>query len=504
MLYVPADKFTISAKEEPMKVLHVSSEAVPYAKTGGLADVVGALPTELSALGMDVKIVLPRYGSIPVETCKRLPEPLGVPLGPIQEWGAVWSGTDQGSVPVYFLEHEIFFDRPHLYGPPQDAYGDNLVRFAFLSRGALQLCHALQWYPDIIHVHDWQTALIPVYLNSVEEMSALHNTASVLTIHNMDYQGNFPSDHMPLTGLGWEYFNYRELEFFDRVSLLKGGIVHATEVSTVSKTYGEEICSAPLGRGLEDVLNERSRSVYGILNGIDYELWNPSTDDCISRHYDEGHLQGKRRCKRDLQREFGLEERANVPLYGIVSRFAWQKGIDVLSNALERMMELDIQFCLLGSGDPWAERFFGDMTSRWPGRAASLIGYNDSLARKIYAGSDFFLMPSRYEPCGLGQLIALRYGSIPVVRATGGLKDTIEPFDEETLHGTGFVFNDLNPSALYDVVGWATWAYYNKKTAIKNMRTRGMKQRFHWSDAAKQYADLYERAIENRRKDVGK
>lgn len=482
-----------------MKVLHIASEAVPLVKTGGLADVAGILPGILAGLGCDVRLVLPRYRAIRSEGFQKLPISLGVPLGPKEEWGAVWQGSLPDGTPVFLLEHDSFYGRPELYGSPGGAYEDNLSRFAFLSRGALQLCHAMAWFPDIIHLHDWQTALVPVYLHTVERHSPLGRAASILTIHNMDYQGNFPAEQMPLTGLGWEHFNYMELEFHDRVSLLKGGIVHATEITTVSPTYAIEIQGSLLGRGLETSLAQRNRPAHGILNGIDYTVWDPSHDSFLSRHYDRKRLAGKKRCKADLQRIMGLEKRSDLPLFGLVTRLAWQKGVDVLAKALSRLMELDAQFCILGAGDPWAERFFEDISKRWPGKAASFIGYSEELAHKIYAGADFFLMPSRYEPCGLGQLYALRYGALPVVRDTGGLADTVENYDESTGNGTGFKFADLNPRALFDAMGRATSTYHHKPTHIARMRAQGMALRFEWERSARQYFDVYRMALQRRK-----
>lgn len=481
-----------------LKVLHIASECVPFIKTGGLADVVGALPRALARMGCEVRVVLPCYGSVNRDGSTRLPLALGVPMGPAEEWGAVLRRVDAG-VETLFLEHDLFYDRPWPYGPPGGAFDDNLERFVFLSRGALQLCHATGWYPDIVHAHDWHAALACVYLNAVERATPLGKAAGVLTIHNIDYQGNFPADRMPLTGLGWDHFTFLELEFHGKVSLLKGGIVHATLLTTVSPTYAWEIQSQPLGRGLEGVMRERHDRLVGILNGIDYETWNPEHDPCLAASYSVETRASRSVCKEALQRRMGLAANPGTPLFGTVTRLSWQKGIDVLMEALPRMMELDVQVVVLGAGDPALEAKVDDLAKRWPGKACGCVGYNEELAHQIYAGSDFFLMPSRFEPGGLGQLYALRYGALPIVRATGGLVDTVRCYDEQKGQGTGFVFNDLTPGSLYDVVGWAAWAYYNRPSHIDAMRAEAMRERFTWEDSARRYLETYRRALRMRR-----
>ena len=485
-------------REAPLKVLHIASEAVPFVKTGGLADVVGALPKALAQMGCEVRVVLPCYRSIDRDGLTRLPLALGVPLGPKEEWGAVLQRIDNG-VATYFLEHDLFYDRPWPYGPPGGAFDDNLERFVFLSRGALQLCHATEWFPDIVHAHDWHAAIAPVFLNTVERTTPLGRAASVLTIHNMDFQGNFPSDRMPYTGLGWEHFTFLDLEFHGKVSLLKGGIAHSTLLTTVSPTYAWEIQSAPQGRGLEGLVRERHDFLVGILNGIDYEIWSPETDPYLPVRYSVETRSARASCKEALQRRTGLDILPQAPLFGLVTRLSWQKGIDVLVDALPRILELDVQLVILGAGDPSLQDAVRELHGRWPGKAAGFVAYNEELAHQIYAGSDFFLMPSRFEPGGLGQLYALRYGSLPIVRATGGLVDTVECYDEQTGRGTGFAFNDLTPEALFDVVGWATWAYHNRPAHIDAMREAAMTARFSWVEATQRYLQVYHRALRLRR-----
>ncbi|MBN1425265.1 glycogen synthase GlgA [Candidatus Fermentibacteria bacterium] len=481
-----------------LKVLHIASEGFPFVKTGGLADVVGALPAALAQAGHDIRVVLPLYGCVDRDGLERMAHALGVPLGSREEWGASWRRVD-GGVTTYFLEHDVFFNRPWPYGPPGGSYSDNLERFVFLSRGALQLCHATAWFPDIIHVHDWHAAIAPVFLNTVERATPLGRAGSVLTIHNMDFQGNFPADQMPHTGLGWEHFTFLDMELNGRVSLLKGGIAHSTLLTTVSPTYAWEIQNEPLGRGLEGMVRERRDLLTGILNGIDYSIWNPETDVHLPVRYSADTLASRSACKETLQRRVGLDPKPGTPLVGMVTRLSWQKGIDVVLKALPRILELDMQMVILGAGDPDAEGEVHHLHTAWPGKAAGIVGYSEELAHQIYAGSDFFLMPSRFEPGGLGQLYALRYGSLPIVRATGGLVDTVTSYDEASGHGTGFSFNDLSPEALFDVVGWALWAYYDRPTHIEAMRRAAMSTRFTWETAANRYLDVYRRALRLRR-----
>lgn len=482
---------------EPLKVLHVSSECVPYAKTGGLGDVVGALPKFLAALGCQVRVVIPLYGWVDRAALQRLPVALGVPMGQREEWGAVWTVAHDG-VEFFFLEHNAYYDRPEVYGPPGGAYEDNLQRFVFLSRGALQVCHATGWMPDIVHAHDWHTAIACAYLNTVERLSPLFRAAGILTIHNARHQGNFPASLMPLTGLGWEHFTFLEAEFHGKLSLLKTGVVHATLITTVSPTYAREIQEPPGGEGLEGVFRERSDRIVGILNGIDYSLWDPERDPFLPVHYSVETRSLRERCKQALQDRVGLERRP-VPLFGVVSRLDRQKGIDVLLEALPRVMDLDVQVVILGRGDSDLEEAVRHLASRWPGKAAGWVGFHEELAHQIYAGSDFFLMPSRFEPGGLGQLYAMRYGSLPIVRATGGLVDTVRSYNQETGEGTGFSFFDLTPQALFDTIGWATWAYYQRPHHVDAMREAAMRERFTWEDASRRYLDCYVRALRLRR-----
>lgn len=481
-----------------MKILMVASEATPFAKTGGLADVVGALPKKLHEKGHDVRVVIPLYRNISREGLKKLDDPLGVPLGWGEIWGAVWQSVLPGSdVPIYFLENEMFFDRDGLYGTKEEPYGDNLSRFTFLSRGALQLAKYLNFYPDIVHAHDWMTAAVPIYLNTWEKETELGPAASVLTIHNLAHQGWFPKDHLPTLQLDWKHFNYLELEFYDQINLLKGGIYHATSLTTVSPTYAKEIQTPAFGEGLHGVIAARAECLHGILNGIDETVWNPETDPHIyPNNYTAQDLSGKAKCKAALQKEAGLPLRPDVPLIGMISRMDAQKGYDVLADAMPRLLgSLDVQFVLLGTGEYWAETYFGELSHhRWD-RVQTWVNFNMPLAHRIEAGCDFFLMPSHFEPCGLNQMYSQRYGTLPIVHAVGGLEDTVENYNQKLGTGTGFKVLELNANSLFDVVGWATWAFHNKPDHIQSMRLQAMSKHFSWEISAEHYLEVYAEAV---------
>lgn len=487
-----------------LNILMVASEAVPFAKEGGLGDVVGTLPRFLHKMGHDVRIVIPRYYRVDREKygLKQIGGPLGVWMGIIGTvWCAVLEGRLPGSeVPVYFIEHEQYYGQNGgLYSKDGKGYMNNDNRFVFLSRAALELTKMIGFKPDVTHVHDWHTAIIPVLLNTAYRHDPmLGDSASLMTIHNMQHQGNFYRGLMDVLGIGMEHFHMRGLEFNGRVNLLKGGIYHATLLNAVSPTYAWEIRTPAHDWRLGGVLRDRSADLSGILNGVDYDEWSPETDKLIAANYSENDLSGKAVCKQDLQKSFGLHQRPDVPLIGVVSRLVSQKGIDVLAAAIHRLLSWDIQFVLLGNGEPWTHFFFGNLASRYPGKFGCYIGYSNEMAHKIEAGADFFLMPSRFEPCGLNQMYSLRYGTIPIVRATGGLNDSIEEFNEHTNEGTGFKFLDLTPQAITDTTGWAVYLYYNRKDAIQGIIKRAMQKHFTWEDSAKKYEELYLLAVKKR------
>jgi starch synthase len=483
-----------------MKVLFVTSECAPFAKTGGLGEVIGALPKALRRHGVDVRVIMPLYAGMPWQHFEPLEGILSVPM---------WFGTaharvrlgrlPRSEVPVYFLEHHRYFDRPHLYGPPPDAYPDNLERFAFLSRGALELVKALGWIPDVIHAHDWQTALVPVYVDTVEWAQPVHGSATVYTIHNLAYQGVFDGGAFFVTGLGPEHYHAREFEHFGTVNLTKAALYRGTMLTTVSPTYAREIRTSAYGCGLDGVIAERGDALVGILNGIDTEEWNPATDPHLAAHFDAHDPGGKAHCKAALQREAGLPVRPDVPLLALIARLVPQKGVDVLAHALDTILGWDVQLIMMGSGDSEAERFFSSQARSRRDRFCTWFPFDDASAHRIQAGADFFVMPSRSEPCGLSQLYAMRYGTLPIVRVTGGLADTVMTYDEATGEGTGFVFHDLRPDSLADTIGWAVSTWYDRPAHIALMRQRAMAEDHSWDRAAREYEQLYLAAYARRR-----
>ena len=486
-------------------VLFVASECAHFVKAGGLGDVVGALPVALRAMGHDARVVIPRYDVIPSDGLVRHRAPLGVPIGRGEAWSAVLEGRLPGSdVPVYLLDHDQLFGRGYLYDPPGAAAGDNLIRFAFLCRGALQLCKYLGWMPDVFHVHDWPSALLPIYLNTTEAYGPIARAATVLTIHNLAHQAKFPAGDLLQVGLPWSEFRPDGLEDFGGVNPLKGGIYHATKLTTVSPRYAEEIRTREGGAGLDGLMRFRAADLVGILNGIDETEWDPRSDSAIVASFDSEDLSGKAACKLALQHELGLAERADVPLIGIVSRLSEQKGTDVVLAALTRILDLDAQVVILGSGDRAAEGYLLIRSHHGGERFRAWIGFNEALAHRIEAGADMFLMPSRFEPCGLNQMYSQRYGTLPIVRATGGLDDTVENYDRATGMGTGFKLWDLNPDSLVATVKWAIETYREHPADFRAMQRRAMRKRFGWDLAAKRYSQVYEWAVADRRSAVTK
>jgi starch synthase len=481
----------------PLRVLFITPEVEPFVKVGGLADMVGALPKELAALGLDARVVCPLYGSTKrVGEWRARAEPLGVDVGPEARWARVWeTALPGGTVPVYFIEHDWFFARPEVYSEQ----GDNAHRFVFFSRAALALGEQLEWIPDVIHCHDWTVGLVPVFLNTTLRGTPLGHAATVFTIHNLEHQGHADQSVVGFARLPWSEFRADSLESYGGVNLMKAGLYHSTKLTTVSPTYAQEIRTKAGGFGLDHVLQFRGADLVGILNGIDTVSWDPMTDRSLPANYSAGDLAGKAVCKRALQQELGLAVDSRVPLFGVVSRFASQKGLDLLAEALPRVLErMNVQFALLGSGDPRLEEFFRSIPAIYPGRIGAQVGFNGHLSRFIQAGSDVFVMPSRSEPCGLTQMYAMRYGTPPLVRATGGLVDTVENYEEGRGVGTGFVFNDATADALADTIGWACATYYDRPVEFAGLQQRGMAKDFSWRASAQHYAELYGWAVEAR------
>lgn len=487
-----------------MRILMVTSEAVPFAKTGGLADAVSALSIELEKLGHDVRIVLPRYYKIPRETLRLLDGPMCVHCGSDEVWTAVYTANLTGAknVPVYFIDHEQSFGRDGIYGTHQDPdFADNPRRFSILCHSAFQLCRKLGWYPDIIHSHDWSAALAPVLLKFNERWkSEFSKTASVFTIHNLGYQGYYGKQNYPVLGIDWNNFYSSGFEDYDNINFLKAGLVSSDMLTTVSPTYAKEIQRGEYGFRMDSILRSRSGDLEGILNGVDTNVWNPSKDKKIPVKYSATSIEKKIQNKLALQERMGLEVNPDIPVFGIITRLVDQKGVAELfapsyGCAFRMCAEMRIQLVALGSGESWCENEINVLQSKLPNFRA-YIGYNDELSHLIEAGSDFFLMPSRYEPCGLNQMYSLLYGTLPIVRRTGGLADTVENYDEATGNGTGFVFYNLTPESLFDTAGWAVYAWYNKPEHIKAMRLRAMKQKFGWDVSAQKYEDVYKRALQ--------
>lgn len=488
-----------------MKILMISSEAVPFAKSGGLGDAVSALARALFRLGHDVRILIPRYYSIAKDSLRMLEGPMRVPVGFEEHWTRVYAAVLPSSdVPVYFLDYEQYYGRRGVYGiSSQQEYEDNPERFALLSAAAFQLCRKLGWIPDIMHAHDWPTSLVPVYLSATEKETEFRQTAGVLTIHNLGYQGIYSKEHFPFFRLDWMLFHGAGFEYHDAINLLKAGITTADSLATVSPSYAREIQIPTYGFGLDGLLRHRSRDLVGILNGVDTDIWNPETDRLIPARYSIDDMSGKLACKRELQKAFGLPPDETVPLFGMVARLTEQKGIGEMFGrgygALPRVCStMNAQIAVIGSGDAWCEDELKMLSLCLPNFKAK-IGYDEVMAHLVEAGSDFYLMPSRYEPCGLNQMYSLRYGTLPVVHRTGGLADTVENYVQETGDGTGFMFDDLTPRALYNTIGWAVWAWYNRKQHIEMMRMKAMMREFSWEKSASEYTALYSRSMAMRK-----
>ncbi|MCL2044677.1 MAG: glycogen synthase [Treponema sp.] len=496
-----------------MKILMVTSEAVPFAKTGGLADMVSSLSISLARLDHDVKIVIPRYYSIDRSSLELLPGALGVPIGGSEQWSAVYTASLPGAakkhpVEVYFIDHEMYFGKDGIYGiPGEPDFLDNPRRFTFFCRAAFQLCRKINWYPDVIHAHDWSSAIAPVYLKYAERVSGslggFEDTVSVLTIHNLGYQGIYNKDNFNYTGLGWDVFYNAGFEDWNMLNFLKAGMYSADKLNTVSPNYAEETMTQAHGFRLDGVLRYRYADYSGILNGIDTNVWNPKKDKLIPKKYSAADMTGKALAKEALQKRFDLPVDPAIPVFGMVTRLTEQKGVGELFGPGYGCIwpvcrDMNLQLVLIGTGEAWCEHEINNLSSRLPNFRA-LIGYSEELSHLIEAGSDFFLMPSRYEPCGLNQMYSLAYGTLPIVRRTGGLIDTVENYNEQTGSGTGFMFDELNPTAIYNTVGWAVWAWYNQRDHIEAMRLRAMKQDFSWEKSAKKYVELYEEAIQGKK-----
>ncbi len=488
-------------RSDKKNILFVSSEAVPFSKSGGLADVCGALPVALADKGHNVKLVMPRYWCVNKSgrDMKVILGTMGVPMGRETVWCQV-IGTRKKGVDFCFIDHEGFFGRAGLYDDGKWEYHDNAERFGFLSKAAVQLCKDLGFKPDIAHCNDWQTAIVPAHLKLKELNNPFFSdTASVFTIHNIGHQGVFPREKYALLDFGEENFTESKFESWGKVHFMKGGIFYADAITTVSPSYAEEILAPYGGAGLTPYLERRSGDITGILNGADYESWDPARDEFIPRKYSVEDMSGKSFCKRVLQERFKLAVDTDIPVIGMVTRLAHQKGLDLLTPVIKDIVrDMKVQFVILGTGEKRMENFLKKLPSEFPGSIGVWIGFDEQRAHLIEAGSDLFLMPSLYEPCGLNQIYSMKYGTLPVVREVGGLKDTVEQYDERQGSGTGFRFNDADPWAVYYTVGWAVSTYYDRRHHFDAMKRRAMKKEFSWEDAAAEYERVYEKAVRRR------
>lgn len=490
-------------EKKKMNILMVASECVPFVKVGGLADVVGTLPKYLKEMGHDVRIILPKYRSIDGKKydLKPLPYLLKVNVGKETEKFRIKHGFNEDGIDVYFIENMRYFNRPGVYGDGGNDYGDNRERYIFFCRAALEAVKAVMFRPDIIHCHDWQTGLIPAYLKTnLKNDGFFWNTSSVFTIHNIAYQGSFGADTVLAAGFSWEDFTPDKLEFYNNVNFLKSGIEMADAVSTVSPTYALEIKEFN-GRGIEVVLNSRPDEIYGILNGIDYDYWNPETDGYIPANFSKNDLSGKKICKAELQKMCGFDVDRDAYLLGCVSRLDNQKGFDIITDALYSLDGRKMQFVILGSGDRFIQRQLQDAASKMPGNVAVFFDYNEPLAHQIYAGSDAYMMPSRFEPCGLSQMISMAYASIPIVNRTGGLSDTVTYYNHFTREGNGFMFNITYGENFVQTILKSERIFkdkYNWSVLMQN----AMNCDFSWKKSVERYRQMYEDTVNKKRHEL--
>ncbi len=489
-----------------MRILLAASEAVPFAKTGGLADVAGALPVELAKLGHETTLILPAYRKA-MESGQPI-EPTGhdfaVRIGSKVVRGTLLKSVLPNSqVPVYLVKQDDYYDRPDLYGSGGSDFIDNCERYTFFCRAVLESIRALNLNVDVIHANDWQTGLLPAFLKiEYRNIPGYERIATLFTIHNLAYQGQFWHWDMLLTGLDWKYFNWHQMEFFGKLNLMKTGLVFADALSTVSPRYAEEIQSSPLGCGLEGVLQQRRDVLTGIINGVDYSTWNPATDPYLAQTYDVNTVEtGKAACKAALQREFGLPTEPRTPLLGIVGRLTEQKGFDLITTVMQDWVRTSpAQWVVLGTGEPRFHQALTALADRYPQKVAVRVAYSDALAHRIEAGADVFLMPSRFEPCGLNQLYSLKYGTVPLVRATGGLADTVHDATRESIEAgtaTGFTFHEYSSLALAETLARVCQTYDIPSVWSKLVKT-GMSQDWSWGRSAREYVTVYQQMLARR------
>jgi starch synthase len=480
--------------QPPLDIAFVTSEMTPFMKTGGLADVAAALPRALARLGHHVTVFLPRYGRIAFPPGE-FAGSVHVPVDATPRSAGFYRRRLEEGVDVVFIEHPPFFDRPSAYGAHGDDYADNRLRFAFLARASLEYLRSRGQRPDVFHAHDWQAGLVPVYLKAFYwDDPALYRSPSLFTIHNLAYQGNFATDTLDVLGLPWHLGADHALGHNGGISYMKGGIQFAEMVSTVSPQYAREIQGAEMGYGLDGTLRARSGDLVGILNGVDYGEWDPRVDPHIAARYSADDLAGKAACQRDLLQAVGLPQDPDLPVVGIISRLVEPKGLDIVVDAWHDLLQRPMRMVVLGTGDPRLEQGFRALAERAPDRFAVRLTYDEALAHKIEAGADVFLMPSRFEPCGLTQMYSLRYGTVPVVRATGGLYDTVEPWDAATRRGTGFRFDHPDGTGLLWALDQALETMKDPQ-AWRTLMRNGMERDFSWDRSALAYVDAYRWAM---------
>jgi starch synthase len=474
-----------------MNILLAASEMTPYAKTGGLGDVLAALPPALRAQGHSVSVVLPLYRNLKESFPRLKPSSLVLrtQLGGLKITARVWSGVADSGVTVFAVEREEYYDRSHLYGGATGDYFDNAARFIFFSKMVVELARYIDPEPEVLHLHDWQTALVPAL---VKEAGLPYKT--VLTIHNLAYQGIFPDYEFNLTHLSTDWFKVDALEFYGRMNLLKGGILAADEVTTVSPSYAEEILTSRFGCGLENVLQTRAGQLTGILNGIDAASWDPSRDPWIEQTYDARSLEKKQECKKALLKELGLDMSGQEPLVGCISRLVEQKGFELVLEVMPELLEYGAAFVLLGSGEPFYEKAFLKLAQDYPGQVAVIIGFDEGLAHRIEAGVDLFLMPSLFEPCGLNQMYSQRYGTIPVVHDLGGLSDSVEAWNGVEHHGTGFKFKRPTAESFWEQLH-AALELMKDREAWNAIRFNAMRRDFSWEKVVPGYEEVYKKVL---------
>jgi starch synthase len=473
-----------------LNILIAATEAVPFAKSGGLADVVGALPKALIKNGVDARVIMPKYKIIPEKFKSNitLRKKIMVRVGWREQYCGIEECVFEG-VTYYFIDNEYYFGRERLY-----SFGDEAEMFTFFSRAVLETLPHIDFVPNIIHCNDWQTGMIPVFLEiNYKQFEYYKNINTMFTIHNLQYQGIFPFNIMTdVLCLETKYFTSDKLEYYGNVNFLKGGIVYSKLITTVSPTYAREIQNSYFGEGLHELLQARSNDLFGILNGVDYEIYNPETDKSIFKNYTKSSLYNKNENKVMLQRELGLQENIEIPMIGIISRLVAQKGFDLITWIIEELLKEEIQIVILGTGDDDYEEFFKKLATKYPDKVSVNIKFSQELSHKIYAGSDLFLMPSRFEPCGLSQIISMKYGTVPIVRETGGLEDTVKSYNQYSEKGNGFSFANYNAHEMLFTIKKAL-EYYKNKPIWEKITASGMECDYSWDNSSQKYIELYKK-----------